>query len=87
VEEIYRHLQSEPQLQHTTMSIAEKLRAEGRVEGRQEGRLIGKVQMLEELLGEAVTPEESLRALRLAGLEERYRDCQARYDAWFKRTS
>ena len=97
VEDIYRHLQSEPQLQHTTMSVAEKLiakgeargeargEAKGEARGRAEGKWIGKLQMLEELLGEPVATEETLRALSLDALEKRYLDCQARYDARFKR--
>ncbi len=89
MEDIYRHLQSEPQLQHTTRSVAEKLiakgEAKGEARGRAEGKWIGKLQMLEELLGEPVATEETLRALSLDALEKRYLDCQARYDARFKR--
>jgi flagellar biosynthesis/type III secretory pathway protein FliH len=41
VEQIYRSLTSNPELQKTTMSVAEKLLAKGRVEGRVEGRIEG----------------------------------------------
>jgi hypothetical protein len=89
VEEIYRHLQAEPQLKHTAMTVAEKLIAKGRDEGRVEGWVggtwMGKLQVLQDLLGEAVTPGEVLRALSVEELEKRYRDCQARYDAQFRR--
>ena len=93
MEEIYRHLQSEPQLKHAAMSVAEKLiatgeargEAQGEARGRAEGKWIGKLQVLEELMGEGVTPEEALRAMSLEDLEQRYRECQARYDAQFKR--
>jgi flagellar biosynthesis/type III secretory pathway protein FliH len=41
VEQIYRSLTSNPELQKTTMSVAEKLLAKGRVEGRVAGRVEG----------------------------------------------
>jgi hypothetical protein len=48
---------------------------------------MGKLQLLEQLMGGPVTPQDALRGLSLEELEERYRDCQARYDNQFKRPS
>jgi flagellar biosynthesis/type III secretory pathway protein FliH len=48
VEQIYRSLTSNPELQKTTMSVAEKLLAKGRVEGRIEGIEKGRSQGIAE---------------------------------------
>ena len=94
VEEIFRHLQTAPQLKQTTMSVAEKLiargeargEARGRADGEATGQWIGRLQLLEEMMGTPVTPGEVLRALSLEELELRYRACQQRYSERFKST-
>ena len=71
------------------MSVAEKLKAEGRVEGRVEGQQkglwIGKIQTLEEFLGCAVSSSEALAAMAIEELEARHRDLHRDYETRFKR--
>lgn len=71
------------------MSVAEKLRAEGRVEGRVEGRSegfwIGKIQAFEEFLGEIQSSRESLECLPLAELESLHAKLHREYELRFKR--
>lgn len=87
VEAIYLHFQSEPRLKNTFMTTAETLIAKGEAKGQAFGLVMGKLQMLEQLMGGPVTPQDALQGLSLEELEERYRDCQARYDSQFKRPS
>jgi predicted transposase/invertase (TIGR01784 family) len=84
VEEIYRNLSSNPDLQHKTMSVAEKLKAEGRVEGLEKGLWTGKTQALEEFLGLPVSPRESLEALDIEAIEARCEKLRRDYEARFK---
>jgi len=75
------------------MSVAEKLKAEGRVEGRVEGRKvgreegvwIGRIQLLEEFLESVPTPLSILEDLSLEGLTELHARLHADYEARFKR--
>ena len=66
VEEIYGKLSSNPDLQHKTMSVAEKLRAEGRKEGLEKGLGKGLEEGLEKGLEKGL--EEGLRKGRKEGL-------------------
>jgi predicted transposase YdaD len=79
------------------MSVAEKLKAEGRVEGRMEGRVegreegrsegfwIGKIQAFQEFLGEAQSSRDSLECLALAELEALHAKLHREYELRFKR--
>ena len=98
---IYHTLSSNPELERNTMSVAEKLRAEGRSEGlnegrneglsegRSEGRIvglwIGKIQALEEFLDKSPTPHERLETLTVEGLEPLHRALHLEYQERFKR--
>ena len=91
--QIYGSLKANPELEKRTMSVAEKLKAEGRMEGRQEGisqgrvqgLWIGKIQTLEEFLEQKLTPRETLEAMTLAELEARHQDLHHQYELRFKR--
>jgi hypothetical protein len=67
------------------MSVAEKLKAEGRVEGRAEGLWIGKIQAFEEFLEKPQTSRASLEAMPLAELEALHLELHREYEARFKR--
>lgn len=75
------------------MSVAEKLKAEGRlegleqgrVEGRVEGLLIGGIQAFEEFLGKPRTPSEALEALPLPDLDALHQKLRREYEERFKR--
>lgn len=67
------------------MSVAEKLKIEGRVEGRVEGLWFGKIQTLEEFLDLEVTSAETLGGLGLVELEAMHQRLHAEYEARFKR--
>ncbi len=86
---IYHTLSTNPELEKNAMSVAEKLKAEGRVEGRVEGQQkglwIGKIQTLEEFLGCAVSSSEALAAMAIEELEARHRDLHRDYETRFKR--
>ena len=88
VQKILRELESVPELKHTVMSVAQKLIEEGKalghVEGEAMGKWIGRLQVLEELSGLPVTPEEELRDLSPAELENRFRERQRHYESRFK---
>ena len=76
-----------PDLQHKTMSVAEKLKAEGHKEGHKEGLkkgLIGKIHLLEEFLDLPITPSDSLEALDLEQIESRCQELHREYEARFK---
>ena len=95
-EKIYHSLSTNPELERNTMSVAEKLIAQGRLEGRLEARnegraegqekglWIGKIQTLEEFLNQPVSPREALAAIDLTGLEARYRELHRAYELRFK---
>ena len=84
-EKIYHSLSANPELKKNAMSVAEKLKAEGRVEGRVEGLWIGKIQMLEEFLSLEVSSDEILEALNLGELEALHQRLHNAYEARFKR--
>jgi len=100
VEEIYRNLSGNPQLEQRAMSVAEKLRAQGlkqgleqgleqglqrgRAEGRAAGLWIGKIMALEEFLGLRQTSWEDLELLPLDELEARHGRLHRDYEARFK---
>jgi predicted transposase/invertase (TIGR01784 family) len=88
-EKIYHTLSSNPELEKNAMSVAEKLKDEGRVEGRVEGRAeglrIGKIQAFEEFLEKPQTSRASLEAMPLAELEALHLELHREYEARFKR--
>ena len=73
------------ELEKNVMSVAEKLKAEGRVEGQEKGLWIGKIQTLEEFLACPVSSHESLDSLSTGELEARHRVLHLDYEARFKR--
>lgn len=85
---IYHSLSANPELEKNAMSVAEKLKAEGRVEGlvegRVEGRWIGKIQAIEEFLELPVTSDESLESLDIEQLKAMHERLHAQYEARFK---
>jgi predicted transposase/invertase (TIGR01784 family) len=85
VEKIYYSLSSNPELERNTMSVAEKLIAQGRVEGRLEGLWIGKIQAFEEFLSKTQTSREILEAMPLPELEALHHRLHLEYELRFKR--
>ncbi len=91
--QIYRSLTANPELEKRAMSVAEKLKAEGRLEGlsqgisqgREEGLWIGKIQTLEEFLEKSQSSREILEALSLPELEACYLALHQEYGTRFKR--
>lgn len=63
------------------MSVAEKLKAEG----RKEGLWIGKIQAYEEFLEKSRTDREALEAMSVVELEAFHLDLQREYETRFKR--
>ena len=86
---IFHTLSTNPELEKNTMSVAEKLKAEGRVEGRVEGLTeglwIGKIQTLEEFLELPITSNEALQSLNLEELKALQAQLHGQYEARFKR--
>lgn len=86
---IYHTLSSNPELEINLMSVAEKLRAEGRVEGRVEGQekglWIGKIQILQEFLNLPVRLSADLAAMTVEELELNHWQLHRDYQARFKR--
>ena len=82
---IYHSLSTNPELEKNAMSVAEKLKAEGRVEGRIKGLSIGKIQLLEEFLDLPVSPGESLEVLNLDELKAMQEQLHRDYELRFKR--
>jgi predicted transposase/invertase (TIGR01784 family) len=95
-EKIYHTLSSNPELERNTMSVAEKLIAQGRVEGRDEGRdegrlegrleglWIGRIQLLEEFLARPVSSTESLQVLPIKELKAMQERLHREYEQRFK---
>jgi predicted transposase YdaD len=87
-EKIYHSLSSNPELERNTMSVAEKLKAEGRVEGRVEGQekglWIGKIQTLEEFLDRPVSAAGTLEALGTEELKAMHHRLHGLYEARYK---
>ena len=84
-EAIHRSLKTSPELERKVMSVAEKLKAEGRQEGRQEGFWIGRIQTLMEILEKSPQSPESLEALSLEDLEALHATLHREYEIRFKR--
>ncbi len=82
---IYHTLSTNPELEKNVMSVAEKLKAEGRVEGQEKGLWIGKIQTLEEFLNLPISLNEALSDLHLEELEARHRSLHREYEMRFKR--
>jgi hypothetical protein len=93
VEEIYRNLSANPRLEQRAMSVAEKLKAEGRMEGLSQGLSqgvskglwIGRIQTLEEFLEIPVSVRGELEALALGELEALHGKLHRQYEERFKR--
>ncbi len=96
-EKIYHNLSSNPELEKNTMSVAEKLIAQGREEGisqgislgREEGResglWIGRIQLLEEFLELPASSAEALAARSLEELKAMQEQLHGEYERRFKR--
>ena len=82
---IYHTLQTNPALRSNLMSVAEKLKAEGRVEGQKRGLLIGKIQTLQEFLDLPVRPSNELAAMTEEELEATHQVLHRDYEIKFKR--
>jgi hypothetical protein len=83
-EKIYHSLSNNPELEKNTMSVAEKLIAQGREEGREEGSWIGRIQLLEEFLDLPTSAGESLAALSLEELKALQERLHGEYELRFK---
>ncbi len=83
-EEIYHTLSINPELEKQAMSVAQKLKAEGRSEGRSEGFWIGKIQLMEEFLGRPLSSHELLEGNSLKNLEAIYQALYTEYQLRFK---
>ena len=84
VEQIYHSLTSNPELQKSTMSVAEKLIAKGRSEGLDKGYWLGRIQSLEEFLEKTKSSREDLELLTIAELEARHQQLHSEYQRRFK---
>jgi predicted transposase/invertase (TIGR01784 family) len=92
VEEIYHTLSSNPELQKNTMSVAEKLLAQGEARGEARGETrgaakglwIGKIQMLEEFLGQKISSPEDLGQLSIEELTKQHQGLHQAYESRFK---
>lgn len=78
---IYTSLSTNPALEKSTMSVAEKLIAQG----LSRGLWVGKIQSLQDFLGYAVSSREELETLEIAELESRHASLHREYEARFKR--
>lgn len=83
-EKIYHSLSNNPELEKNTMSVAEKLIAQGREAGREEGLWIGRIQLLEEFLDLPTSAGESLAALSLEELKALQERLHGEYELRFK---
>lgn len=96
-EKIYPTLTSNPELRRNTMSIAEKLIAQGHMAGLTEGisqgitqgisqgRWVGRIQALQEFLDLPVAEADSFEGLSLAELESMHQRLHQEYELRFKR--
>lgn len=92
-EAIYLSLSSNPELEKSTMSVAEKLIAQGRVEGISQGISqglskgvwIGRIQLLQDFLGEPIRPHDELESLEIQDLEALHANLHHEYEVRFKR--
>lgn len=85
VEKIYASLTSNPELEKSTMSVAEKLIAQGISQGISQGYWVGRIQSLQEFLGMTVTSREVLERLAPEELEARHEALHRDYETRFKR--
>lgn len=85
VEEIYHTVSSNPELQKHTMSVAEKLLAQGEARGEERGLWVGKIQMLEEFLDLKISTSEYLSGFSIEELAERHKGLHQDYEVRFKR--
>ena len=81
-EKIYHTLTSNTELRKTTMSLAEKLIAQGRTVGH----WVGRIQSLEEFLDKPQTSQETLEAKTLAELEALHQQLYGEYERRFKQS-
>jgi len=82
--DIYATFHQRKELQYTTMTIAQKLKNEGRQEGRQEGECIGMIRVLEGIMGRELSSSAALAELSLTELRSRFEALQAEYDQQYK---
>ncbi len=61
------------------MTLAEKLRMEGREEGREEGEVIGRIQLYHEILGETVPSKKELNVNSIEILREMLKQIEQRW--------
>ena len=71
-------------LQNTTMTIAQKLKNEGRVEGRVEGEWIGMIRVLEGIMGRDPSSSEALAGLSIIELRRCFEALQSEYEQQYK---
>ena len=83
-ETIYHNLSSNPELEKNTMSVAEKLIAQGINRGREEGSWIGRIQLLEEFLDLPMSSGEALTVLNLEELKAMQERLHREYELRFK---
>lgn len=81
VEKIYLSHSSNPEFKRNTMSVAEKLIAQGRVEGL----WIGKIQAFEEFLEKPQTLRKALEVMPISELMALHQDLHHEYEVRFKR--
>lgn len=90
--QIYHNLSPNPELEKSTMSVAEKLKAEGRLEGIsqgisqgiEKGLWVGRIQSLQEFLGLPVSPPTELSVKSLEELEILHTQLHGTYENRFK---
>ena len=83
--DIYDTFHQRKELQTATMSIAQKLKNEGRQEGRQEGEWIGMIRVLEGIMGREQSSSEALAGISSTELRSRFEVLQAEYDQQYKK--
>jgi hypothetical protein len=83
-ETIYHNLSNNPELEKNTMSVAEKLIAQGINRGREEGSWIGRIQLLEEFLDLPMSSGEALTVLNLEELKAMQERLHREYELRFK---
>lgn len=88
VEAIFHTLNSNPELQSTTMSLAQRLINQGLDRGMEQGRdlgvWIGKIQFLQEMMGVQIDEQRTLALRSLDELKQQFDALQAAYNDRFK---
>lgn len=82
--QIAHSLEQKPNLKENIMSLAQQLIARGEARGKAEGAWIGKIQLLEQMMGMAVSTTAELEVLGQPKLEERFAALEQAYSAKFK---